>query len=105
MSDTAQKETVNTTRHEVILVNGIVISVVMSLVGIFFVVGIGLWLHNISLFRLEKAHTDEMSELYMAIRTKKNIIIEAEGSASWAETIYVKTHGNDNSAAVGLAPH
>lgn len=77
-------------RHEIAQVNGLVITIVMALVGCLLVAGLGLWLHNISVFRENLAYVKETKSLYDEIRTKKNEIVSAEGVSSWLETSYAK---------------
>jgi hypothetical protein len=92
MDNIAQTEKIAESRHEVVSVNGLVVTGIMAIIGSLFVVGIGLWLHNISLLVAEKQHGEEMSKLYSEMRKKKNMIVEKEGVANWNETSYAATH-------------
>ena len=93
MEDNTNTPAPTPTRNEIIRVNGVIIVVVMALIGNLVVVGFGLWLHNIQLFRLEVLHENQDKELNASIHKAKVEIIALEGVDKWEKTGYVSKYG------------
>ncbi len=87
-------------RKELLRVNGLVITFIAAAIGNLFVLGLGLWFHNIALFRLELTYAQGDKEVSTSIHKMKAEILALEGVEKWEETSYVKSH---NVAAAGMS--
>ena len=86
-------ETENSTRKEIIHVNGLVILVVLALLSDALIAGFIYRWHNWELFHHNLQHQVEMKELLAAERVVKDEILVLEGVATWNETQYYKING------------
>lgn len=88
-------------RKEVLRVNGVVIAIVMALIGNLLIFVLGLWLHNIQLFRLEYRYTREQETIVRDIHKTKVDIVALEGVEKWEDTNFARSKAEENIAATG----